>query len=116
MEARVTFPSVEEEEEIPTPTRRFTTFEITSGLPDDSREEDKRGADRHLRDLRGRVKVARGVASRTSGLTETLVNDRKKAARFYSRFGITEEMFWRGVRANPGPSLGPREGNAQEVW
>ena len=58
VEARVAFPTVEEEDEIPISTRRFTMNEITAGLPDDSREEDERQEERRIRDLRGRVKVA----------------------------------------------------------
>ena len=39
---------MEEPEEFPTPTRRFMVWETTSGLPDDSREEDEREAERPL--------------------------------------------------------------------
>ena len=99
VEARVAFPSVEEEDEIPTPTRRFTIRETTSGLPDDSREEDERQAERRVRILRGRVKAARAVVSGTPGLAETLAGDWKRAAGFYVRFGITRSQFCYGVRA-----------------
>ena len=91
--ARAAIPSLEEPEEIPTPTRRFSVWETTSGLHDDSREEDEREAERRLRDLRGRVKAARAVVSGAPGLAETLARDWRKAARLYARFGITEEMF-----------------------
>ena len=50
----------EDAEETATPTRQFSLLEITSGLPDDSREADERAAEPRLRDLRGRVKAARG--------------------------------------------------------
>ena len=93
VEARVASPSLEEGDEVPTPTRRFTSLEITSGLPDDSREEDERQEERRLRDLRGRVKVARAVVATTPGLAETLAGDWRKAERFYARYGVTEEMF-----------------------
>ena len=73
---------VEEPEEFPTPTRRFTVWETTSGLPDDSREEDEKEGERRLRDLRGRVKTARAVVARTPGLAETLAGDWWKAGRF----------------------------------
>ena len=56
--SRVAFPPVEVDDEIPTPTRQFAVDEITSGLPDDSREEDERQEERRLRDLRGRVRAA----------------------------------------------------------
>ena len=91
-ESRIAIPTVEEPEEFPTPTRRFTVWETTSGLPDDSREEDERAAERHLRDLRGRVKRARAVVASTPGLVEVLAGDWRKAARFYARFGVTERM------------------------
>jgi hypothetical protein len=98
-ESRIAIPSAEEPEEILTPTRRFTVLETTSGLPDDSREADERQAERRLRDLHARVKLARAVVSRTSGLAEILETDWKRAARFYTRFGITEETFRYGVSA-----------------
>ncbi len=68
-------------------------FEITSGLPDDSREEDERAQERRLRELRARVKAARAVVASTSGLAETLARDWRKAAWFYAGFAITERMF-----------------------
>jgi hypothetical protein len=98
VEARVAIPAEPNPEEgFETPTRRFALAEITSGLPDDSREEDERREAGRLRDLRGRVKHARAVAATTPGLTETLANDWRRAARFYERFGITEAMFRYGV-------------------
>jgi hypothetical protein len=97
LEGRVALPLLEEPEGIPTPTRWFTVREITSGLPDDSRREDERQEERRLRDLRGRVKRARAVVATTPGLAETLAGDWRKAARFYARNGITEEMLRRGV-------------------
>jgi len=100
LEARLAFPAEGSEEELSTPTRRFTLDEITSGLPDDSREEDERADARYVRDLRGRVKAARAVVSRTPGLVEKLTSDWKKAARFWARFGITEEMFRAGVKVS----------------
>ena len=71
-------------------TRRFSLFETTSGLPDDSRDEDERWEERQLRDLRGRVKAARAAISAAPGAGEVLRQDRVKAAWFYARFGITE--------------------------
>ena len=101
LEARIAIPSVEDAEEIPTPRRRFTVWETTSGLPDDSREADEKEAERQLRDLRGRVKATRAVVAGTAGLAETLASDWKRAAAFYDRFGVTEEMVRNGV-----PDLG----------
>jgi hypothetical protein len=76
---------------------RFSEWDITSGLPDDSREAGERQEARRLRELRARVKVARAVASTTPGVAETLRGDWQKAARFYARFGITEARFRHGV-------------------
>ena len=104
VKARVAFPTLEEQEEIPTPTRRFTVWETTSGLPDDSREEDERREERRLRDLRGRVKRARAVAASTPGLAETLAGNWRKAASFYARCGITEQMFRSGLPSDSLPT------------
>jgi hypothetical protein len=73
--------------------------QITSGLPDDSREEDERQVARRLRDVRSRVKAARAVVSTTPGLAETLQGDWRKAALFYARFGIMQAEFRQGVPA-----------------
>ena len=97
VEGRIALPSLEEPEEIPTVGRCFTTLEITSGLPDDCREEDERAKERRLRELRGRVKAARAAVAKTPGLAETLASDWRRAARFYARFGVTEGMFRLGV-------------------
>ena len=86
----------EDAEEIATPTRQFSLLEITSGLPDDSREADERREAGQLRDLRGRVKAARAVVSTTPGLAELLATDWQKAKRFYARYGIAEAQFRRG--------------------
>ena len=102
LEARVAIPTeTDPEEGFATPTRRFTLAEITSGLPDDSREEDERAVARQLRDLRGRVKAARAVVSTTPGLLEILQSDWTRAARFYARFGVTGAMFRFGVPDGP---------------
>jgi len=102
-ESRVAFggPDEDAEELLATPARRFSLLEITSGLPDDSREADERAAERRLRDLRGRVKAARAIVAATPGLAETLTSDWQKAARFYARLGITEALCRYGVRDAP---------------
>jgi hypothetical protein len=89
-----------------TPCRRFTVHEITSGLPDDSREADERAAERRLRDLRARVKAERAVVANTPGLAEMLQSDWQKAAIFFFRFGMTEGQFRNGV-----PALGRDPGS-----
>jgi hypothetical protein len=111
-ESRVAFAGPDEDaEEIATPTRQFSLLEITSGLPDDSREEDERASERRLRDARARVKVARAVVARTPGLACTLQRDWRRAARFYARFGISEEMLRHGVASGRVLS-----GPADSVW
>jgi hypothetical protein len=75
------------------------THRAVSGLRlfNDSRKADEKQVERRLRDLRGRVKLARATVSRTPGLAEILAIDWERAARFYARFGITEAMFRSGV-------------------
>ena len=85
--------------------------ETTSGLPDDSREEDERQEERRIRDLRGRVKAARAVVSGTPGLAETLAGDWRKAAGFYVRSGVTEAMLRHGVASGSVCS-----GSADSIW
>jgi hypothetical protein len=104
-ESRVAFGGPDEDEDaedelIATPTRQFSLLEITSGLPDDSREADERAAERRLRDLRGRVKAARAATSATPGAEDELRRHWAKAARFYAWFGITEVEFRRGVASH----------------
>jgi len=98
-ESRVAFGGLDEDAgEVEAPTRRFSVLETTSGLPDDSRETDEKQAERHLRDIRARVKAARAVVSATPGLAEVLQRDWQKAAHFYARFAISEGQFRDGAR------------------
>jgi hypothetical protein len=85
-----------EEEEAPIHTR-FTVWDTTSGLPDDSREADERSAERRLRDLRGRVKAARAALGAVPGATGLLRADWRREAAFYARFGISQAQFRNGV-------------------
>jgi hypothetical protein len=99
--ARLAFPAADDDpDEVEVGGRRFSLLEITSGLPDDSREADEWAAERQLRDLRGRVKAARGTLSAAPGSAEIISSDWAKEARFYARFGITETQFWAGVPAS----------------
>ncbi len=118
-ESRVAFGGPDEnegeaaEEIVETPTRRFSLLEITSGLPDDSREADERAAERMLRDRRGRVKAARAAISATPGAEEVLRQDWMKAVRFYVRFGITEGQFRQGI---PSGTVGPEREAERRDW
>lgn len=89
VEARVAFPEPgEESEEIASPTRTFSWREVTSGLPDDCREEDEWQEERRVKDLRGRVKAARAVVSGPPMHAKLLAKDWRKAARFYGGCGL----------------------------
>jgi len=95
LESRVAIPR---EEDAPEPQlRRFSLADVTSGLPDDSREADERAAARHLADLRGRVKAARAAIARSPGAAEALLSDPARAARLCTRFGITPQHLRHGV-------------------
>jgi hypothetical protein len=97
-EARVVYREADEDaEEIATPTRQFSLLDITSGLPDDSREAEEREVERRLADLRARVEAARAVIAGAPGLLETLKGDWQKAARFYRKIGVTEDQVRHGV-------------------
>ena len=71
--------------------------EVTSGLPDDSREADEGAEARRLRGFRGSAEAARAVVSNTPGLSETPHADWRKPAMFYPKFGLTGGMFGEGV-------------------
>lgn len=101
---RNAFPTLAEDEdaeEIATTTRRFNWLDITSGLPDDSRESDEKVADGQVRVLCARVKHARAIVTTTPGLSEILQSDWRRAARFFARIGVTEAMFRTGVTSIP---------------
>ena len=117
-ESRIAFGGADmaETEEIATPTRQFSIWDITSGLPDDSREEDERREARHLRDLGGRVKHARAKVAATPGLFEALARDWQKAARFYGRFEITERTFRIGVPTEESQSRHGFSSSEEEGW
>ncbi len=84
------------------PRGRFALADVTSGLPDDSREADERAAARRLADLRGRVKAARAAIARAPGAVEALLRDPSRAAWLCARFGITSDQVRRGVPAAVG--------------
>jgi hypothetical protein len=99
LESRLAFGGPDEDaEEIATPTRRFSLLEITSGFPDESREEDERREERRARELRTRVKSAPAVSSKP-GVANALRHDWQRAAYFNERFRVTEEILRCGVIA-----------------
>jgi hypothetical protein len=95
-EARVALPDLDDDAD-GFDGRRFGVLDITAGLPDDSREADERAAERHLRDLRGRVKAARAALSAHPGAQEALRADWRQEAAFLARFGITQAQLHFGV-------------------
>lgn len=106
VEARVVYRERDEDaDEFVPPTRTFRVLDITSDLPDDSKEAEERGAERQLRDLRGRVKRAREVITGTPGLFDLLAASPEKTVLFCARYGITERMLVHRVEAE-GTSTG----------
>jgi hypothetical protein len=103
-EARAAYRDGDEDSEDSANYHRFSVWDVTSGLPDDSREADERAAARRLCDLRGRVKAARAALSAHPEARETLRSDWRREAAFYSRFGITQSELRKGV-----PAVVPRE-------
>jgi hypothetical protein len=89
---------------------RFTVWDVTSGLPDNSREAEELGAKRRPRELRGRVKAARAALSAQPEAQEALRADWRREAAFFARFGITQEQFRHGV---PAVVVGTERGGTQ---
>lgn len=108
LEARIAFPGGEEQEELdpPTATRRFSLLEITSGLPDDSREAEEREEERRVRDLRGRVKATRAALSAVPGGQETMLADSRREAAFLARRELTQVQMRQGVPTNEAADWG----------
>ncbi len=108
LESRVAIPR---EEEAPEPLLgHFSLADVTSGLPDDSREADEQAAARHLADLRGRVKAARAAIARAPGGAQMLLGNPTRGAWLCARFGITPEQLCHGVpAADAALADGPRD-------
>jgi|GEM_PF-489424 len=77
--------------------RAFSWWDVTSGLPDDSREADERLAERRLRELRGRVKAARAEVGSPAVAIRFMGAHASALAEFCARWGITPEQFVKGV-------------------
>ena len=106
LESRLALPSGEDDDSPEAPLGRFTLADVTSGLPDDSREADERAAARHVGDLRGRVKAARTAAARSLGVAAPLLRDPSRLILFCARFGITSGQFLHGA-PTPGADNDP---------
>jgi hypothetical protein len=98
-EARTVYCVIDEEEEEVPIRSRFTVWDTTSDLSDDSREADERAAERRLRDLRGRVKAARAAIASVPGASDAMCADWRREAGFLARFGISQARFRHGVAA-----------------
>ena len=96
-EARIAFP-VDDLDPAPPFLGRFTLHDITSGLPDDSREADERRAERELRELRGRVKAAWSALAALPGALDRMQSDPRRLAAFYHLWGIDQDRFQEGTR------------------
>ena len=79
------------------PEHGWTLQDITANLVDDDRAADERRVERHLRDLRARVKAVRTRISVDPSIRQTLVTNPEKAAAFYAIHGVTEAQVRRGV-------------------
>ena len=71
--------------------------DITANLSDDDRASDEHRVERHLGDLRSRVKAVRALISADPTIQHTLATCPEKAAAFYAIHGVTEAQVKRGV-------------------
>lgn len=98
-EARVVYRETDDgSDEIATTTRTFSLLDITSGLPDDSKEAEEREQERKLCDLRGRVQAARNVIARTPGLFEVLAGAQRRRGCSARGTGLRSGGYFAGWR------------------
>ena len=71
--------------------------DITANLADQDRADDEHRVERHLRDLRSRVKAVRAKVAADSTIRQTLATCPEKARAFYAINGVTEAQVKRGV-------------------
>ena len=71
--------------------------DITANLSDDDRASDEHRVERHLLDLRSRVKAVRALISADPTIQHTLATCPEKARAFYAIHGVTEAQVRRGV-------------------
>lgn len=71
--------------------RRFSVLDVTSGLPDDSRDEDQHARAIVERQRQGRVRAAQEVLKANPAARELVMRDQTKQRLFCARFGITPQ-------------------------
>ena len=71
--------------------------DITANLADEDRAADERRVERHLRDLRSRVKTVRAKIAADPTIQHTLAICPEKAQAFYAIHGVTATQVKRGV-------------------
>jgi hypothetical protein len=71
--------------------RRYSVLDVTSGLPDDSRDSDERVRAQRLREQRGRVAAAKAVIQAHPGLADVLARDQTKLVRFCAVHHVTPQ-------------------------
>lgn len=70
--------------------RRFSVLDVTSGLPDDSRDEDQQARTLVERQRQGRVRAAQAaLGAADPQVAAQVFRDQGKLARFCARFSIT---------------------------
>ena len=79
------------EEEDGVDGRRFSILEVTSGLPDDSRDSDEHFRALIQRQRQGRVAAAQAVLGAHPEARELVMRDQTKQRLFCARFGITPQ-------------------------
>ena len=71
--------------------RRFTMLDVTSGLPDDSRDEDQHARALLERQRQGRVRAAQEALKAHPEARDLVMRDQTKQRLFCARFGITPQ-------------------------
>ena len=89
--------TAEERAEAFLPEHGWTLQDITANLADDDRAEDERRVERHLRDLRSRVKAVRAKIAADPTIRQTLAINPEKARAFYAIHGVTAAQVRHGV-------------------
>ena len=79
------------------PEHGWDVRDITANLADDAREADEHRVERHLRDLRARVKAVRALISADPTIRHTLATNPEKAAAFYAIHGVTAAQVRHGI-------------------